>query len=77
MEGKQCGIKCTAIHFDPGDKVVIDTESAHVTVNGKDVIHLKDVFSDFPMIIRGNNRIDIMPPEVGKAAVSFRRCLDE
>lgn len=58
--------------FDPGDKVVIDTESAHVTVNGKDVIHLKDVFSDFPMIIRGNNRIDIMPPEVGKAAVSFR-----
>ncbi len=30
--------------FDPGDKVVIDTESAHVTVNGKDVIHLKDVF---------------------------------
>lgn len=63
--------------FDPGDKVVIDTESAHVTVNGKDVIHLKDVFSDFPMIIRGNNRIDIMPPEVGKAAVSFRRCLDE
>ncbi|MBG0962429.1 distal tail protein Dit [Bacillus sp. SRB1LM] len=58
--------------FDPGDKVVIDTENAHVTVNGKDVIHLKDVFSDFPTIIRGNNRIDIMPPDIGKATVSFR-----
>ncbi|MGH0939906.1 distal tail protein Dit [Bacillus mycoides] len=57
--------------FDTGDKVIIDTERSLVTINGKNAINTKDIFSNFPTIIRGDNRIDIMPPDV-KATVSYR-----
>ncbi|QWH51242.1 distal tail protein Dit [Bacillus mycoides] len=57
--------------FDTGDKVIIDTERSLVTINGKNAINIKDIFSNFPTIIRGDNRIDIMPPDV-KATVSYR-----
>ncbi|WP_456028075.1 distal tail protein Dit [Bacillus cereus] len=57
--------------FDTGDKVIIDTEKSLVTINGKNAINLKDIFSNFPTVIRGENRIDIMPPDV-KATVSYR-----
>ncbi|MGQ8811622.1 distal tail protein Dit [Bacillus sp. NA_165.1] len=57
--------------FDRGDKIIIDTEKSLVTINGKNAINLKDIFSDFPTVIRGENRIDIMPPDV-KATVSYR-----
>lgn len=56
---------------DTGDKVVIDTERSLVTINGKNAINIKDIFSEFPTIIRGYNRIDIMPPDV-TATISFR-----
>ncbi|MDA1958511.1 phage tail family protein [Bacillus cereus group sp. BcHK10] len=56
---------------DTGDKVVIDTERSLVTINGKNAINIKDIFSEFPTIIRGHNRIDIMPPDV-TAKISFR-----
>ena len=62
--------------FDAGDKVIIDTERSLVTINGKDAINIKDIFSEFPKIIRGDNRIDIMPPDVN-ATVSYRRDTDE
>lgn len=58
--------------FDAGDKIVIDTERSLVTINGKDAINIKDIFSDFPKVIRGDNRIDIMPPDIGKATISYR-----
>ncbi|QIW19059.1 distal tail protein Dit [Bacillus thuringiensis] len=57
--------------IDTGDKVVIDTERSLVTIDGKNAINVKDIFSEFPKIIRGHNRIDIMPPDV-TAKVSFR-----
>ncbi|MED1404273.1 phage tail family protein [Bacillus mycoides] len=57
--------------FDTGDKVIIDTERSLVTINGKDAINIKDIFSEFPKIIRGDNRIDIMPPDVN-ATISYR-----
>ncbi|KWU68238.1 phage tail protein [Bacillus mycoides] len=57
--------------FDTGDKIVIDTERSLVTINGINAINLKDFFSDFPKIISGDNRIDIMPPDVN-ATVSYR-----
>ncbi|HDR7595241.1 TPA: phage tail family protein [Bacillus mycoides] len=57
--------------FDAGDKVIIDTEKSLVTINGKNAINIKDLFSNFPTVIRGDNRMDIMPPDV-KATVSFR-----
>ncbi|MGG0448534.1 phage tail family protein, partial [Bacillus mycoides] len=49
----------------------IDTERSLVTINGIDAINLKDFFSEFPKIIRGDNRIDIMPPDV-TATISYR-----
>ncbi|HDR7211306.1 TPA: phage tail family protein [Bacillus cytotoxicus] len=58
--------------FDKGDKVVIDTENSLVTINGEDAVGIKDIFSDFPVVVRGDNRIDIMPGDVGKATISFR-----
>ncbi|MCU5656482.1 phage tail family protein [Bacillus mycoides] len=57
--------------FDTGDKIVIDTERSLVTINGKNAINIKDIFSNFPKVIRGDNRIDIMPPDVN-ATVSYR-----
>ncbi|TKI78623.1 distal tail protein Dit, partial [Bacillus mycoides] len=50
--------------FDTGDKIVIDTERSLVTINGKNAINIKDIFSNFPKVISGDNRIDIMPPDV-------------
>ncbi|MDA1652647.1 phage tail family protein [Bacillus cereus group sp. TH160LC] len=57
--------------YDVGDKIIIDTEKSLVTINGKNAINIKDIFSEFPTIIKGYNRIDISPPDV-KATVSFR-----
>ncbi|MBW3492444.1 distal tail protein Dit [Bacillus sp. FDAARGOS_1420] len=57
--------------FDTGDKIVVDTERSLVTINGKNAINIKDIFSNFPKVIRSDNRIDIMPPDVN-ATVSYR-----
>ncbi|HFU4567844.1 TPA: distal tail protein Dit [Bacillus cereus] len=57
--------------FDARDKIIIDTEKSLVTINGKNAINLKDIFSNFPTVIRGGNLIEIMPPDV-KATVSYR-----
>ena len=57
--------------FDTGDKIVIDTEKSLVTINGEKAINLKEIFSNFPIVIRGDNRIDIMPPDVN-ATISYR-----
>ncbi|MFA2606304.1 distal tail protein Dit [Bacillus cereus] len=57
--------------YDVGDKIIIDTEKSLVTINGKNAINIKDIFSNFPIAIKGYNRMDIMPPDV-KAKVSFR-----
>lgn len=57
--------------FDAGDKIIIDTEKSLVTINGKNAINLKDIFSNFPTVIRGENLIEIMPSDV-KATVSYR-----
>ncbi|EOO78352.1 MULTISPECIES: distal tail protein Dit [Bacillus cereus group] len=58
--------------FDVGDKVVIDTERSLVTINGKSAINLKDIFSDYPVIHKGLNKLEIMPSTVGIAKVTYR-----
>ena len=57
--------------LDTGDKVIIDTERSLVTINGMDVISAKDIFSSFPKIIRGENRLSIMPPDI-RGKVTYR-----
>lgn len=57
---------------DVGDKVVIDTENSHVTIEGKDAINLKDIFSNFPVIHKGMNTLEIMPSDIGIAKVKYR-----
>lgn len=57
--------------FDAGDKIVIDTTRGHVTINGASAAKFKDMFSSFPKVIPGENRIEIMPPDVN-ANISFR-----
>ncbi|MDZ4418102.1 distal tail protein Dit [Bacillus cereus] len=58
--------------FDVGDKVVIDTERSLVSINGKKAINLKDIFSDYPVINKGLNKLEIMPSDVGIAKVTYR-----
>ncbi|MES1053689.1 phage tail family protein, partial [Bacillus thuringiensis] len=58
--------------FDVGDRVQIDTERSLVTINGKNAINLKDIFSDYPVIYKGSNKLEIMPSTVGKAKVTYR-----
>ncbi|TEX05151.1 distal tail protein Dit [Bacillus cereus] len=58
--------------FDVGDKVVIDTERSLVSINGKKVINLKDIFSDYPVVRKGSNKLEIMPSDVGIAKVTYR-----
>ena len=63
--------------FDVGDKVIIDTERSLVSINGKRAINLKDIFSDYPIIQKGTNKLEIMPPDVGIAKITYRSDLDE
>ncbi|OOR57501.1 phage tail protein [Bacillus mycoides] len=58
--------------FDVGDKVVIETERSLVTINGKSAINLKDIFSDYPVIHKGLNKLEIMPSTVGTAKATYR-----
>ncbi|PGY94652.1 distal tail protein Dit [Bacillus cereus] len=58
--------------FDVGDKVVIDTERSLVSINGKKAINLKDIFSDYPIIQKGTNKLEIIPSDVGIAKVTYR-----
>ncbi|MEB9807643.1 phage tail family protein [Bacillus cereus] len=58
--------------FDVGDKVVIDTENTHVSIEGKNAINIKDIFSNFPVINKGANIIEIMPSDIGTAKVTYR-----
>ncbi|PFS79618.1 distal tail protein Dit [Bacillus cereus] len=58
--------------FDVGDKVVIDTERSLVSINGKKAINLKDIFSDYPVIQKGTNKLEVMPPDVGIAKITYR-----
>ncbi|PFS88287.1 distal tail protein Dit [Bacillus thuringiensis] len=58
--------------FDVGDKVVIDTERSLVSINGKKAINLKDIFSDYPVVRKGSNKLEIMPSDVGIAKVTYR-----
>lgn len=65
------GDNTRSLIYDTGDKIIIDTEKSLVTINGKNAINIKDLFSNFPTVIKGYNRIDISPPDV-KATISFR-----
>lgn len=60
-----------------GDKVRIDTEKSLVSINGASAINLKDLFSDYPKINKGQNKLEIMPANIGKAKVIYRRDIDE
>ncbi|MGG1326692.1 phage tail family protein, partial [Bacillus tropicus] len=55
-----------------GDKIQIDTERSLVTINGTNAIALKDIFSSFPVIKRGQNAVIIRPANVGIAELTYR-----
>ncbi|PEB73282.1 phage tail protein [Bacillus thuringiensis] len=57
---------------EQGDKVRIDTEKSLVSINGERAINLKDFFSDYPKIDKGQNKLEIMPANIGKAKVIYR-----
>ncbi|MGX5441536.1 distal tail protein Dit [Bacillus thuringiensis] len=57
---------------EQGDKVQIDTEKSLVSINGASAINLKDLFSDYPKIDKGYNKLEIMPANIGKAKVIYR-----
>ncbi|MDD1368055.1 phage tail family protein, partial [Bacillus sp. MHSD17] len=57
---------------DIGHKIQIDTERSLVTINGKNVIGLKDIFSSFPIVKRGLNEIIVRPANIGIAKLSYR-----
>ncbi|PGV81563.1 distal tail protein Dit [Bacillus thuringiensis] len=57
---------------DVGDKVVIDTENSRVSIEGKNAINIKDIFSNFPVINKGTNKLEIIPSDIGTAKVKYR-----
>ncbi|PFA93899.1 distal tail protein Dit [Bacillus thuringiensis] len=57
---------------DVGDKVVIDTENSRVSIEGKNAINIKDIFSNFPVINKGTNKLEIIPSDIGTAKVTYR-----
>ncbi|MED0983049.1 phage tail family protein [Bacillus paramycoides] len=59
--------------FDVGDKVQIDTERSLVTINGTNAIALKDIFSSFPVVRRGQNEIIVRPANVGIVELTYRK----
>ncbi|PEM73264.1 phage tail protein [Bacillus pseudomycoides] len=65
-------VDATPYIVDQGDTVVVDTERALVTVNGKDAINIKELFSEFPVVNRGENEIIVRPKNIGTAKVTYR-----
>ncbi|PHB21081.1 phage tail protein [Bacillus pseudomycoides] len=57
---------------EQGDKVVIDTERALVTLNGSNAISIKDLYSDFPVINKGDNTVIVRPKDIGTAKITYR-----
>ncbi|MDA2474879.1 distal tail protein Dit [Bacillus cereus group sp. Bce025] len=58
--------------IEQGDKVQIDTAKSLVSINGASAINLKDLFSDYLIIAKGQNKLEIMPANIGKAKVIYR-----
>ncbi|EJQ77726.1 phage distal tail protein, partial [Bacillus toyonensis] len=58
--------------LDVGDKVQIDTERSLVTINGKNAIGIKDIFSRFPKVNKKENEIIIRPNNIGTAQITYR-----
>ncbi|QIW21334.1 distal tail protein Dit [Bacillus thuringiensis] len=58
--------------FDIGDKIQIDTEHSLVSINGSNAVALKDMFSRFPKVKRGDNDIIVRPSNVGIAKLTYR-----
>ncbi|WP_242296835.1 distal tail protein Dit [Bacillus cereus group sp. BfR-BA-01326] len=58
--------------FDAGDKIQIDTEHSLVTINGSNAVALKDMFSRFPKVKRGDNDIIVRPSNIGTAKLTYR-----
>ncbi|MBJ8189175.1 distal tail protein Dit [Bacillus cereus] len=58
--------------MEKGDKVQIDTAKSLVSINGANAINLKDLFSDYPKINKGQNKLEIMPANIGTAKVIYR-----
>ncbi|WP_438357466.1 phage distal tail protein [Bacillus pseudomycoides] len=65
-------VDATPYIVDQGDSIVIDTERALVTINGKNAISIKDLFSDFPVIKRGANDVIVRPKAIGTAKITYR-----
>ncbi|HDR7494224.1 TPA: phage tail family protein [Bacillus cereus] len=57
---------------EKGDKVQIDTAKSLISINGTSTINLKDLFSDYPKITKGQNKLEIMPSNIGIAKVTYR-----
>ncbi|MCC2397541.1 phage tail family protein [Bacillus cereus] len=58
--------------LDVGDKVQIDTERSLVTINGKNTIGIKDIFSRFPKVNKKENEIIIRPYNIGTGKITYR-----
>ncbi|MEH6932417.1 distal tail protein Dit [Bacillus sp. JJ783] len=58
--------------MEKGDKVQIDTAKSLVSINSANAINLKDLFSDYPKINKGQNKLEIMPANIGTAKVIYR-----
>lgn len=57
---------------EKGDKVQIDTAKSLISINGTSAINLKDLFSDYPKITKDQNKLEIMPSNIGIAKVTYR-----
>ena len=57
---------------EKGDKVQIDTAKSLISINGTSAINLKDLFSDYPKITKGQNKLEIMPSNIGIAKVTYK-----
>ncbi|HDR4895406.1 TPA: phage tail family protein [Bacillus cereus] len=57
---------------EKGDKVQIDTAKSLISINGTSAINLKDFFSDYPKITKGQNKLEIMPSNIGIAKVTYK-----
>ncbi|MGG0516639.1 distal tail protein Dit [Bacillus pseudomycoides] len=64
-------VDATPYIVDQGDSIVIDTERALVTINGKNAISIKDLFSDFPVIKRGANEVIVRPKAIGTVKITY------
>lgn len=66
------GVTEKPVIFKAGDKLVVDSATDGIFLNGEPYLTSLDPSSQFPILNKGNNGIMVIPPHISSGTVKFR-----